>query len=116
MPIKSYPKKPPFRSNPYLAWLRKQRPICAGYGSVEIHHLKMLGHSGTGIKSPDNEGLPVFWSVHKDIHNQGEKTILCEREGFTKDQLKELCDLYYQSWLNRKKTPDYMDKKQKRLF
>jgi len=93
-----FPKPEYFRSKVYLDWLRKQMPICVGFGATETHHLKILNGGGTGIKPPDNHCVPVPWSVHKDIHQRGEKQVLLIDAGFTVEELRTMADRFFDRW------------------
>lgn len=96
------PKEKYFRSKPYLTWLRKQMPLICGTGPNEAHHLKCLGHGGTGIKPPDNLCIPIPQSVHYEIHFYGELRILNEKHGYNCDQLRKVCETYFERWLLEK--------------
>lgn len=99
------PKNPPFRSKPYLEWLRRQEKpeFIYGHGPMETHHLKVFG-STVGMKPPDNHCLPIPQSTHRRLHglNSSERQVLCEETGYTVTELRELCDGYYQRWLKEK--------------
>jgi hypothetical protein len=62
------------RDDDYRAWLKTQPCIITGrrpeHGSVidPLH----VGTYGKGIKSPDNEMLPVFTGLHRQGHSSGE--------------------------------------------
>lgn len=65
----------------------------------------MFGNGGMGIKPPDNDAIPIPWSVHRDIDNSGERTVLCERFGFSLEELRRVADGYYLEWTRIEKHP-----------
>lgn len=71
-------KTPTLRDRAYLDFLRTQPCICTGsYGNdflgVDPAH---IGTAGKGIKSPDNEALPLRHDCHRLAHNMGEISFL----------------------------------------
>ena len=92
------PKPKAFRSQAYLEWLRTTQPICAGFGTVEAHHCKLFQNGGMGIKPPDNDALPVPWSVHQRIHSEGEQQVLVVEAGLTVVQLRKRADDLFERW------------------
>ncbi len=74
------PKSPPLRDNAYRKWLRTQPCIITGIRahdgqSVVAMH---LGTAGRGIKTGDDETLPIMQYLHDHGHNIGETTMLRE--------------------------------------
>lgn len=70
------PKNPPLRDRKYLDWLRTQRCLFTGQiGEVDPVH---IGTAGRGLKSPDNEALPISHSLHANAHWSGEITMIRE--------------------------------------
>tara|TARA_Y100000310_G_scaffold320324_1_gene376662 strand:+ start:465 stop:773 length:309 start_codon:yes stop_codon:yes gene_type:complete len=72
------PRQEPLRDPPYLIWLREQRCILTGqYGhsgeSVVPAH---IGTAGRGIKTSDDEALPMRSALHNLAHTTGEITML----------------------------------------
>lgn len=68
------------RDRKYLDALRFERCILTGaYGNeneaVEAAH---IGTAGRGVKSPDNEALPMLHSLHVRCHQKGEVSTLRE--------------------------------------
>tara|TARA_R110000822_G_scaffold196515_2_gene334506 strand:+ start:1021 stop:1329 length:309 start_codon:yes stop_codon:yes gene_type:complete len=68
------PKTPPLRDKKYLLWLRDQSCIITGQrarpdDAVEACH---VGTAGKGLKSPDDEALPMLHSCHAAAHQGGE--------------------------------------------
>jgi hypothetical protein len=66
------------RDRKYLDWLRTQRCILCGlhghdYDVVDPCH---IGTAGKGIKSPDNEALPIRHMFHQEMHSKGEISTL----------------------------------------
>jgi hypothetical protein len=67
-------KQPILRDRAWLDHLRTQPCICLGIsGESEPAH---IGSAGRGLKSPDDEALPLHYSVHRDCHQYGEMSIL----------------------------------------
>ena len=67
-------KSPPLRDRKYLDWLRTQPCIVTGLrarpdDAVEACH---VGTAGKGIKSGDDEALPMLHSCHAMAHQSGE--------------------------------------------
>ena len=74
------PKQKPLRDKKYLLWLRDQPCIISGQrarpdDAVEACH---IGTLGKGIKSPDDETLPMLHSHHAKAHQSGEISYLRE--------------------------------------
>lgn len=68
------------RDRAYLDHLRGERCIVTGlrgreHDPVEPCH---IGTAGKGIKSPDNEALPLCHSIHARCHQRGEMSTLRE--------------------------------------
>jgi len=73
-------KTPTLRDRRYLDSLRQQRCVITGhYGNdnlaVDPAH---IGTAGRGMKSPDNEALPIRHDIHVRMHNEGEISVLRE--------------------------------------
>lgn len=70
-------KTPILRDRAYLDWLRTQPCIITGMHGNE--HMAVdpahIGSAGRGLKSPDNEALPLAHSLHVLAHNRGEMTM-----------------------------------------
>jgi hypothetical protein len=66
------------RDRKYLDWLRTQRCILTGQYGTESEAVDPchIGTAGKGLKSPDNEALPILHRYHQRMHDQGEMTIL----------------------------------------
>ena len=96
------PKTPPLRDRAYLDWLRTQRCIVTGrlgneHETVDPCH---VGSAGRGIKSPDNEVIPMLHSLHIQCHQDGEISTL--RELLPDDVLRAALRAYarerYAAW------------------
>ena len=46
----------------------------------------------------DNNCIPVFWSVHHDIHQYGERHILLVEIGITIEHLRKVADDFFKQW------------------
>ncbi len=101
--LSANPKNKPLRDRAYLDWLHDQRCIITGqYGnSGETVDPMHIGVAGKGMKSPDNEALPVLHRFHADGHNHGEISML--REAIPDDVLAAALKAYaremYQDYL-----------------
>lgn len=70
------------RANPaHLAWVRLQ-PCCAGrcQGRGEAHHVRTAANSGTGIKPPDTDSVPLCRKHHAELHKGGAWTFQTTHE------------------------------------
>ena len=72
------PKRPPVRDRKWLDHLRTERCIITGRhaqpnDAVDPCH---VGTAGKGIKSGDDEALPILHSVHVQCHGDGEISTL----------------------------------------
>ncbi len=87
-------KQPPLRDRRYLNYLRTQRCVLTGRLATEDEKVDPahIGTSGKGIKSPDDEALPITHSVHRAMHQGGEMTIL--RGYLTNDLLRDMARAY----------------------
>lgn len=71
------PKHPPIRDRKYLDYLREQPCFITGIrGAVDPAH---IGTAGKGIKSGDDEALPLQHAIHLMCHQYGEMSVLRER-------------------------------------
>ena len=70
-------KNPPIRDRKYLDWLRTQPCVITGRHSTEYEAIDPMHIStaGKGIKSGDDEPLPVDHSNHLLAHQRGEITM-----------------------------------------
>mgnify|MGYP003624506636 CR=1 len=71
-------KRPPLRDKKYLLWLRTQACVITGqYTSDDESVVAMhIGTAGRGLKSGDDEALPVCNSLHQEGHQRGEVSML----------------------------------------
>jgi hypothetical protein len=90
------------RSREYLDWLRTQRCVITGrlgndYETIDPAH---IGTAGTGIKSPDNEALPILHRIHAEMHSFGEMSVF--RRELPDDVLRSALRAYakemYERW------------------
>lgn len=64
------------RDPEHLAWIRRQ-PCCVAFcnnGDVQAHHLRTAANSGTGLKPPDLEVVPLCGDHHRELHDVGRLT------------------------------------------
>lgn len=71
-------KTPILRDRAYLDFLKTERCILTGmtgsdFDAIDPMH---IGTAGRGMKSPDDEVLPVIHSLHVQAHSYGEITML----------------------------------------
>ena len=68
------------------------------YETVDPAH---IGTAGKGIKSPDYEALPIIHSVHHEMHQMGEMTVLRKRlpDDVLREALRALARERYNEWL-----------------
>jgi len=68
------PKLNPIRDRKYLDWLRTRPCLVSGYSGegVDPAHIGTLGR---GIKSGDDEALPLRHIYHMQGHNSGEMSM-----------------------------------------
>ncbi len=69
-----------YRNRKYLDWLRTQRCLITGRYADESEAVDPchIGTAGRGVKSPDNECLPLIHWVHQEMHQRGEIKVLRE--------------------------------------
>lgn len=64
----------PLRDRAYLDYLRTQRCLFTGQiGGVDPVH---IGTHARGVKSPDNEAIPLAHHLHENGHQKGEVSML----------------------------------------
>lgn len=75
--MNAVPKLNIVRDRKYLDWLRDQPCILTGWRATEENAVDPMhvGTLGKGIKSSDDEALPVRHEFHAMGHNQGEMTM-----------------------------------------
>lgn len=71
-------KEEPVRDREYLDWLRTQPCIFSGIPPAEGRPVDPahIGTLGKGIKSSDDEALPVLAETHRRMHQQGEMLVV----------------------------------------
>jgi len=98
-------RKTALRDRKYLDWLRTQPCVLTGwrgsdYEGVDPAH---IGTRGKGLKSSDDEVLPIRHSLHVEGHNGGEMTMF--RKHLPDDVLREALRAYarelYRNYLRR---------------
>jgi len=91
------------RDREYLDWLRTQPCILTGQlgHDAETVDPAHIGTSGKGIKSPDNEALPVIHSLHLEAHNTGEVSMFRKHlpDWLLRDMLRAYAREMYQDYL-----------------
>ena len=70
-------KNPPIRDKKYLLWLRTQPCVITGYYGDETYAVDPMhvGTYGKGMKSSDDQVLPVVHRYHRLAHQNGEITM-----------------------------------------
>ena len=70
--------KPIIRDRAYLSWLRTQPCLITGLRGTETEGVDPchIGTAGKGIKSSDDEALPISHAIHQRMHSAGEITTL----------------------------------------
>lgn len=70
-------KNPPIRDKKYLLWLMTQPCVITGLRATETEAIDPvhIGTAGKGIKSGDDEALPVLHQYHVVAHNSGEMSM-----------------------------------------
>lgn len=97
-----YVTRLPIRDRKYLDWLRTQRCILSGlnaseYDAVDPMH---VGTRGKGLKSSDDEALPVLHQLHAKGHAIGEITMLREEapDDVIRAAFRALAREMYREW------------------
>lgn len=75
--MNAVPKLNPVRDRRYLDWLRDEPCILTGWRATEENAVDPMhiGTLGTGIKSSDDEALPVRHEFHDRGHREGEMSM-----------------------------------------
>lgn len=75
--MNAVPKLNPVRDRNYLDWLRDQPCVLTGWRATENSAVDPVhvGTLGKGIKSSDDEALPVWHTLHKLGHDHGEMSM-----------------------------------------
>lgn len=94
------------RDRKYLDHLRTVPCIITGYATTE-HESVVAAHIGTagkGLKSSDDEALPVRHSIHQECHQNGEMTTLRRLmpDWLLREALRAYAREMYRKWKNEK--------------
>lgn len=95
-----FPRKCP----EYLSYIRKQACLCCGrFNSVEAHHLKEAGESGTAYKVDDWETIPLCQECHRAYHTKGKEWFNNQVNWLIKYiNLEDFTACCYNKWLMKK--------------
>lgn len=107
--MNAVPKISPIRDRHYLDWLRTQPCILTGWTATEdsavdpIH----IGTLGKGIKSSDDEALPVRHEFHVRGHNEGEMSMFRKHapDWLLREALRAYARNFYQDYLRQLTNP-----------
>jgi len=92
------PKVKTLRDPAYLLWLRDQPCLISGLSATDSESVVAahLGTGGKGIKSPDNEAIPVLNSRHQNMHVYGEvRTLRSAPDWLIRDAFRALAREMY---------------------
>ena len=96
------PKKPPLRDRKWLDHLRREPCVITGLRATDTEAVDPMhiGTLGKGIKSPDDEVLPVAHWIHISAHQVGEMTMFRKRlpDAILRAALRALARENYQEW------------------
>lgn len=97
-----YTTREPIRDRRYLDWLRTQACLLTGtppseYEAVDPMH---IGTRGKGLKSSDDEALPVIHSLHVEGHTFGEVSMLRRHapDWLIRDAFRAYAREFYRMW------------------
>ena len=92
------PKNPPLRDRAYLNSLHSARCIFTGAIGCDPAH---ISQAGQGLKSGDDEALPVSHELHVEMHQRGEATVIRERasDSLLREMAKAYARQLYREWL-----------------
>ena len=98
------PKLDPPRDRVWLDWLHTQPCILTGFRATQYETIDPLhlGTLGKGIKSPDNECLPVRHKLHAHGHQHGEISMLREHvpDWLLREALRAYAKyVFYPQWI-----------------
>ena len=68
-----------WRSQAYLRYIRSLPCVVTGRLGVVAHHVRCLGHGGTGLKPPDWMAVPLDPLEHQRLHDMGERRYWAEK-------------------------------------
>lgn len=89
----------------YLEHTRKQACLCCGKNNVsQVHHLKLIGESGTAYKADDWLTIPLCPQCHLgELHQKGQEEFYKNLEWITKYiSLVDFCRLRFLKWQMKK--------------
>jgi hypothetical protein len=96
------PKKPPLRDKAYLLHQRDQRCLVCGRESTDNLSVVAahIGTAGRGLKSGDDETIPLCHYHHSQAHQFGETGYLLSQISSTiwREALRAWCREQYQQW------------------
>ena len=98
-----FPKNPPLRDRKYLDWLRTQPCVICGLRGDDNETIDPMhiGTAGKGLKSSDDEALPVSHRYHAAGHLKGEMSMFrnAAPDGLLRAALRAYAREMYQKWL-----------------
>ena len=76
--VLAFGQTPPLRDEPYLISLRAEPCIVTGRRATESESVVAahIGTAGRGLKIDDDCALPIINSIHQQMHQRGEITVL----------------------------------------
>ncbi|MEC9345529.1 MAG: hypothetical protein VYB54_04830 [Pseudomonadota bacterium] len=90
------------RDRKYLDHLRSEPCVFTGFRGTEYETVDPahIGTGGKGIKGPDSEALPVLHSIHAEMHQRGEMTVVRERapDWLLRAALRAYARELYEEW------------------
>ncbi len=96
------PKLTIVRDRKYLDWLRTQPCVICGvsatqYLAVDPAH---IGTLGKGIKSSDDEALPIKHDIHVAMHQHGEMSVIKDNmpDWLLREALRAYARQMYREW------------------
>lgn len=96
------PKMNIVRDKSYREWLKTQPCILTGQlgNDTEVVDPCHIGTLGKGIKSPDNECLPVLHRFHAEGHGKGEISMFRKRapDWLLREALRAYARELYRQW------------------
>jgi hypothetical protein len=99
------PKIEPIRDRKWLDFLRTQPCVLTGWAATEWDAVDPMhiGTLGRGIKSGDDEALPVKHSLHVRAHNEGEITMFRKHapDWLIREAMRLYAKKMYQDYLTR---------------
>jgi hypothetical protein len=96
------PKDNLIRDRKYLDWLRDQPCLLTGYSASESMAVDPMhiGTAGKGLKSGDDEAIPVVHYLHRSGHQAGEVSMLREHapDWLIRDAFRAYAREMYRKW------------------